>query len=56
MPMFNRLDYELEAVDVHRTQAAAPVPTFSAKQAEKDGDHRYTWRFIHLTFQVAICI
>ena len=51
MPMFNRLDYELEAVDVQRAEAEAPVPTFSSKQAERDGDHRYTWRFIHLTFQ-----
>ena len=51
MPMFNRLDYELEAVDVQREEAAAIQPNFSARQAELDGDHRYTWRFIHLTFQ-----
>jgi hypothetical protein len=49
--MFNRLDYELEAVDVQRAGAQAVEPNFKMRQAEQDGDLRYTWRFIHLTFQ-----
>jgi hypothetical protein len=51
MPMFNRLDYELEAVDVHRAANEEMKPTLVAQREQQDGDHRYTWRFIHLTFQ-----
>jgi hypothetical protein len=51
-----RLDYELESLDVKRPAGATPrprpmQPSLGAKQTEADGDKRYTWRFIHLTFQ-----
>ena len=32
-------------------QVSTTGATFGTKQAEADGDRRYTWRFMHLTFQ-----